>query len=45
MENKITKLEIEADVNNLDEVLAFVDEQLEKYYCPPKVMLLSKNFL
>ena len=38
-ENKIEKLEIEADVKNLDEVLAFVDERLEKYDCPPKVQM------
>ncbi len=33
------KLDIEADVNNLDTVLAFVDEQLEKYGCSPKIQM------
>ena len=33
------ELTIEADVNNLDKVLAFIDEELESYDCPPKVQV------
>ena len=35
----INKLEIEADVNNLDKVLSFIDEGLEKNDCLPKVQM------
>ncbi len=35
----VKELTIEADVNNLDEVLAFVDEQLEVHDCPPKTQM------
>ena len=37
MQNR--KLDIEADVSNLDKVLAFVDEQLEAYGCSPKIQM------
>ncbi|MBR1486453.1 MAG: ATP-binding protein, partial [Synergistaceae bacterium] len=33
------KLEIPAEIKNLDTVLAFVDEQLEEYGCLPKVQM------
>ena len=33
------KLDIEASVDNLDKVLAFVDEQLEKHDCSPKIQM------
>ena len=33
------ELEIEALVDNLDTVLAFVDEQLEEMDCPPKIQM------
>ena len=33
------ELTIEADVNNLDEVLKFVDGELENYDCPPKIQM------
>lgn len=33
------KLDIAAEIKNLDAVLAFVDEQLEKYGCTPKVQM------
>ena len=33
------ELTIEADVNKLDEVLAFIDEELERYDCPPKIQM------
>ena len=33
------KLDISAEIKNLDAVLAFVDEQLEKYGCTPKVQM------
>jgi len=36
---KTKKLEISAEVKNLDTVLAFVDEQLEKYGCTPKIQM------
>lgn len=33
------RLDISAEVKNLDEVLAFVDEQLEEYGCSPKIQM------
>ncbi|MBR2207624.1 MAG: SpoIIE family protein phosphatase, partial [Synergistaceae bacterium] len=33
------KLDISAEIKNLDTVLTFVDEQLEKYGCTPKVQM------
>ncbi len=33
------ELEITADVNNLDEVLAFIDADLEENDCPPKTQM------
>ncbi|MBQ9419029.1 MAG: ATP-binding protein, partial [Synergistaceae bacterium] len=33
------RLNIEANVDNLDQVIAFVDEQLEKHDCPPKIQM------
>ena len=33
------ELTIEAEVENLDNVLAFVDEELEKFDCPPKIQV------
>ena len=33
------KLDISAEIKNLDTVLAFVDEQLEKYGCTPKIQM------
>ena len=36
---KMKELTIEADVNNLDDVLAFVDEQLEAHGCTHKVQM------
>lgn len=33
------ELEIEALVDNLDAVIAFVDEQLEEMDCPPKIQI------
>ena len=33
------ELVIEADVKKLDEVLAFIDEELEKADCPPKTQI------
>ena len=35
----VKELNIEADVDNLEKVLAFVDEQLEVHDCPPKVQM------
>ena len=35
----VKELTIEADVNNLDDVLAFVDEQLEAHDCSPKIQM------
>lgn len=35
----VKELTIDADVNNLDEVLAFVDEQLEVHDCSPKIQM------
>ena len=32
-------LNIDAEVNNLDQVLAFVDEELENYGCSPKTQM------
>ena len=36
---ELEKLNISAEIKNLDTVLAFVDEQLEKYGCTPKVQM------
>ena len=33
------ELEIAADINNLDEVLAFIDADLEENDCPPKTQM------
>ena len=33
------RLDISAEVKNLDDVLAFVDEQLERYGCSPKIQM------
>ena len=33
------ELELEATVENLDEVLAFVDKQLEEFGCPMKTQM------
>ena len=37
--NFVKELTIEADVNNLEKVLAFVDEQLEVHDCSPKIQM------
>ena len=39
MDEKTNKLDISAEIKNLDTVLAFVDEQLEKYGCSPKIQM------
>ena len=33
------ELEVKADVNNLDEVLAFIDSDLEENDCSPKTQM------
>lgn len=35
----MAELNLEAKVENLDQVLGFVDEEMEKYGCPMKVMM------
>lgn len=35
----MTELTLDAAVENLDQVLAFVDEQLESANCPPKIQM------
>ena len=37
--NFVKELTLEADVNNLEKVLAFVDEQLEVHDCSPKIQM------